>query len=61
LSVNRISRTVSPIDLKFDKCLATGTSKCSEFDIVWIRNAKDISKYTVSVIDSILTLERFVV
>jgi len=34
------------LDLKLDKCLTMGTSKCSaKFDIVWIRNAKDIAKY----------------
>jgi len=27
-------------------CLAKGTSECSaEFDVVWITNAKDITKY----------------
>ena len=41
-----ISRTVSPMDFKLDMCLAMGTSKCSvKFDVVWIRNAKDIVKY----------------
>jgi len=40
------SRNVSPMDFKLDGCLATGTSKCrAEFDIVWIRNTKDIGKY----------------
>ena len=44
-----VSRTVSPMDFKLGRCLATGMSKCSaKFDVVWIRNAKDIVKYTVS-------------
>jgi hypothetical protein len=45
MSVNHIS-PVSPMDFKLDRFLAKGTSKCSvKFDVVWIRNAKDIGKY----------------
>lgn len=34
------------MDFKLDRCLATGTSKCSaKFDVVLMRNAKDIVKY----------------
>ena len=36
------------MDFKFDRCLAMGTSKCSaKFDVVWMRNAKDIVKYII--------------
>ena len=41
-----ISRTVIPMDFKLDRCLATGTRKYgAKFDVVRIRNAKDIVKY----------------
>ncbi|XDV47150.1 hypothetical protein PO909_016854 [Leuciscus waleckii] len=43
---SHISRTISPMDIKLDRCLATGMSKCSaKFDVVSMRNAKDIGKY----------------